>query len=146
MGGLSGSAQNESFTRVRIRYHKSAPKKNGKQINKICKNSGLLLVKESVFFLPKKAGSLDTKKNQQSQSIAGFLALAGDEGFEPPQTESESGVLPLHKSPKLPQRRNASIIIASFAHLSSVIFQKSANPAIFSVLPISRPRKTRRPA
>lgn len=83
MGGLSGSAQNESFTRVRIRYHKSAPKKNGKQINKICKNSGLLLVKESVFFLPKMAGSLDTKKNQQSQSIAGFLALAGDEGFEP---------------------------------------------------------------
>ena len=102
MGGLSGGAQNESFTRVRIRYHKSAPKKNGKQINKICKNSGLLLVKESVFFLPKMAGSLDTKKNQQSQSIAGFLALAGDEGFEPPQTESESGVLPLHKSPKWP--------------------------------------------
>ena len=28
--------------------------------------------------------------------------LAGDEGFEPPQTESESGVLPLHKSPKWP--------------------------------------------
>ena len=26
--------------------------------------------------------------------------MAGDEGFEPPQTESESGVLPLHKSPK----------------------------------------------
>ena len=25
--------------------------------------------------------------------------MAGDEGFEPPQTESESGVLPLHKSP-----------------------------------------------
>ena len=41
---------------------------------------------------------------------------------------------------------NASIIIAGLAHLSSVIFQKSANPAIFSVLPISRPRKTRRPA
>ena len=55
-----------------------------------------------MFFLPKMAGSLDTKKNQQSQSIAGFLALAGDEGFEPPQTESESGVLPLHKSPKWP--------------------------------------------
>ena len=28
--------------------------------------------------------------------------VAGDEGFEPPQTESESGVLPLHKSPKWP--------------------------------------------
>ena len=27
------------------------------------------------------------------------LLMAGDEGFEPPQTESESGVLPLHKSP-----------------------------------------------
>ena len=39
------------------------------------------------------------KKNQQSQWIAGFVFLAGDEGFEPPQTESESGVLPLHKSP-----------------------------------------------
>ena len=27
-----------------------------------------------------------------------LLFLAEDEGFEPPQTESESGVLPLHKS------------------------------------------------
>ena len=27
-----------------------------------------------------------------------FFVLAEDEGFEPPQTESESGVLPLHKS------------------------------------------------
>ena len=27
------------------------------------------------------------------------VSMAGDEGFEPPQTESESGVLPLHKSP-----------------------------------------------
>ena len=26
------------------------------------------------------------------------LFMAEDEGFEPPQTESESGVLPLHKS------------------------------------------------
>ena len=29
---------------------------------------------------------------------SGHLFLAEDEGFEPPQTESESGVLPLHKS------------------------------------------------
>ena len=28
----------------------------------------------------------------------GVCYLAEDEGFEPPQTESESGVLPLHKS------------------------------------------------
>ena len=84
------------------------------------------------------------KKKRHAEACLFFLA--GDEGFEPPQTESESGVLPLHKSPKLPQRRNASIIIASFAHLSSVIFQKAANPANFSATPISRPRKTRRPA
>ena len=31
----------------------------------------------------------------------GFYYLAEDEGFEPPQTESESGVLPLHKSSML---------------------------------------------
>ena len=30
----------------------------------------------------------------------GELLLAADEGFEPSQTESESGVLPLHKSAK----------------------------------------------
>ncbi len=33
--------------------------------------------------------------------------LAGDEGFEPPQTESESGVLPLHKSPICRRFQNA---------------------------------------
>ena len=31
----------------------------------------------------------------------GVFILAEDEGFEPPQTESESGVLPLHKSSML---------------------------------------------
>ena len=30
---------------------------------------------------------------------ASAFFMAEDEGFEPPQTESESGVLPLHKSP-----------------------------------------------
>ena len=49
--------------------------------------------------------------------------MAGDEGFEPPQTESESGVLPLHKSPKKVLRRNASIIIQACGHLSSVNFK-----------------------
>ena len=39
-----------------------------------------------------------------------LLFLAEDEGFEPPQTESESGVLPLHKSSK----RNDIIIRNSF--------------------------------
>ena len=37
-------------------------------------------------------------KKHQGQNVLG--ALAADEGFEPSQTESESGVLPLHKSAK----------------------------------------------
>ena len=48
--------------------------------------------------------------------------LAGDEGFEPPQTESESGVLPLHKSPIMPLRQNAYIIISAFLEMSSCFF------------------------
>ena len=40
------------------------------------------------------------KKNRQLTCVNWrFFLLAGDEGFEPSQTESESGVLPLHKSP-----------------------------------------------
>ena len=38
--------------------------------------------------------SLPTKKPHPKV----WFLLAEDEGFEPPQTESESGVLPLHKS------------------------------------------------
>ena len=34
------------------------------------------------------------KKNHTKR--CGFFFLAEDEGFEPPRTESESGVLPLH--------------------------------------------------
>ena len=36
------------------------------------------------------------KKAPTTKVVGAFLAE--DEGFEPPQTESESGVLPLHKS------------------------------------------------
>ena len=38
----------------------------------------------------------DDKKSPTTDVVGDFLAE--DEGFEPPQTESESGVLPLHKS------------------------------------------------
>ncbi len=38
----------------------------------------------------------ECEKNQIPKWASDFLAE--DEGFEPPQTESESGVLPLHKS------------------------------------------------
>ena len=40
-----------------------------------------------------------TQKNPFVIRQKGFL-MAGGEGFEPSQTESESGVLPLHKPPK----------------------------------------------
>ena len=45
--------------------------------------------------------------------------VAEDEGFEPPQTESESGVLPLHKSSKL----GTLLIILAFWKMSSIILQ-----------------------
>ena len=35
---------------------------------------------------------------KDATQMGGVFVLAEDEGFEPPQTESESGVLPLHKS------------------------------------------------
>ena len=38
-------------------------------------------------------------KRKNLQLSLEVSCLAGDEGFEPSQTESESGVLPLHKSP-----------------------------------------------
>ena len=50
--------------------------------------------------------------------------LAEDEGFEPPQTESESGVLPLHKSSKLnviiirKRRKKSSYFYALFIFYS----------------------------
>ena len=43
------------------------------------------------------AGGVSQKKSRREPYIVRD-DLAGDEGFEPPQTESESGVLPLHKS------------------------------------------------
>ena len=39
-------------------------------------------------------------QKEKPHRMVWFFFLAEDEGFEPPQTESESGVLPLHKSSK----------------------------------------------
>ena len=39
-------------------------------------------------------------QKEKPHRLVWFFFLAEDEGFEPPQTESESGVLPLHKSSK----------------------------------------------
>ena len=46
--------------------------------------------------------------------------MAEDEGFEPPQTESESGVLPLHKS----SIAGTFIIIRTFQKMSRTFFKK----------------------
>lgn len=49
------------------------------------------------------------------------LLLAADEGFEPSQTESESGVLPLHKSAK---RSSYYTVKSEFVNTHSEIFEK----------------------
>ena len=43
---------------------------------------------------------LSHRQNKTAHLLGGLFVLAADEGFEPSQTESESGVLPLHKSAK----------------------------------------------
>ena len=51
----------------------------------------------------------------------GYLVfMAEDEGFEPPQTESESGVLPLHKS----SIARTLLIISTFPKKSSTFLQE----------------------
>ena len=47
----------------------------------------------------------------KKETPEGASFLAEDEGFEPPQTESESGVLPLHKSSICP-----SLVVAHKQH------------------------------
>ena len=47
--------------------------------------------------------------------------MAAGEGFEPSQTESESGVLPLHKSAK---RSSYYTVKSEFVNTHSEIFEK----------------------
>ena len=70
----------------------------------------------------KRCGS---KKKRGSHCIAMTSSLAAGEGFEPSQTESESGVLPLHKPAVF---RRTLIIISHFRKMSIgnlKFFQKS---------------------
>ena len=46
--------------------------------------------------------------------------MAEDEGFEPPQTESESGVLPLHKS----SMSHGRVLLYSKSEKSQALFTK----------------------
>ena len=63
------------------------------------------LIPESALF-----EVFDSKKEVFKTKIL-KTSVAGDEGFEPPQTESESGVLPLHKSPVFWFRHGTTFII-----------------------------------
>lgn len=56
----------------------------------------LATVRRTVAFRWVRIPHLGKKKCRYPKGYLHFLAE--DEGFEPPQTESESGVLPLHKS------------------------------------------------
>ena len=64
------------------------------------------------------AGGVSQKKSRREPYIVRD-DLAGDEGFEPPQTESESGVLPLHKSSV---SHGTVRIIPDISKMSSIIF------------------------
>ena len=56
--------------------------------------------------------------NKKRHPFGWRFLLAEDEGFEPPQTESESGVLPLHKSSIW-----NGFIICNFQKKSSTFFR-----------------------
>ncbi len=60
------------------------------------------------------------RKNRYPRGYRFFLAE--DEGFEPPQTESESGVLPLHKSSICGLLLGTDIIIRISREMSSINF------------------------
>ncbi len=87
--------------------------------------------------------------NKKCRYPVGYLHfLAEDEGFEPPQTESESGVLPLHKSSicgtlvLYPISSKSQVVISNFLkgsrgyrlqiayHPTPFIFDMSCTPSI----------------
>ena len=73
-------------------------------------------------------GAPQAQKNPVT-TVTGFF-LAGDEGFEPPQTESESGVLPLHKSPMPSPLKRHLLLYAKIAVCQGLFF--SARTCSFS--------------
>ena len=63
---------------------------------------------------------ISSSANNKSYPFGWLLLLAEDEGFEPPQTESESGVLPLHKS----SIAGTFVIILTFSEKSRSFLKK----------------------
>ena len=70
-----------------------------------------------------------TIKKQAPKWVPAFLAE--DEGFEPPQTESESGVLPLHKSSML----DLTVLLYAKKSKCQVLFLKNFIFLFRSLLP-----------
>lgn len=75
---------------------------------------------------------MKTRKPLETLAVFGLQSfrphvLAEDEGFEPPQTESESGVLPLHKSSMRTSRDEP--IIPNYSEKSRIFLK---NALIFS--------------
>ena len=70
------------------------------------------------------------RKKNPVTTVTGFF-LAGDEGFEPPQTESESGVLPLHKSPMPSPLKRHLLLYAKIGICQGLFF--SARTCSFSL-------------
>jgi hypothetical protein len=64
----------------------------------------------------------------EKQHFQGNFRLAAGEGFEPSQTESESGVLPLHKPAKFETFSDARVIILYSSPLSRVLRQENIVP------------------
>ena len=69
------------------------------------------------------------KKIKAPTYLVSASFLAGEQGFEPQQTESESVVLPLHNSPKFINKT----IITYFSHLSSRFLKLHLNLIHFYV-------------
>ena len=80
------------------------------------------------------------RQKEKPHRMVWFFFLAEDEGFEPPQTESESGVLPLHKSSML---RTTSILYSLFLKCQALfsnsvffLFGRDLRPSRFQYVPV----------
>jgi hypothetical protein len=77
MGGLSGSAQNESFTRVRIRYHKSAPKKMESKSIRFARIAAFFSLRKVCFSFQKWLEALIQRKTSNHSRLLVFLLWQG---------------------------------------------------------------------
>ena len=75
-------------------------------------------------------------ENKNTTRSGGVFILAEDEGFEPPQTESESGVLPLHKSSMCQARILLYAKMRKCQELFSCFYRNFFSAFIWTVCPV----------